>query len=257
MLWQEDESAKGTVYAFPHGPAVKKLQDQTWICQPSYEWVMANALYVPGLQDLFKSCTDESADISPRVGALDTAHDQIARISCAHDPLCDVPLEIRDELLSYLGSAGIANLRLASRAFTHLPISLWRRLVIKEMPWLWEAWSDAIPSYWATKYATETIIHQQLDHYEYDDLEERKLTLLPIQWAEDEARYDETTKKPLSRGDSLVLPKHGTNWYKLFVALKGPEKDLDKGLRNRRRIWRDVEEIVKQIEICRARLEAS
>ena len=37
------------------------------------------------------------------------------------------------------------------------------------------------------------------------------------------------------------------NWYDCYCRLKFNGKDL-KGLQNRRRIWRDVEEIVRRIE---------
>ena len=41
------------------------------------------------------------------------------------------------------------------------------------------------------------------------------------------------------------------NWYELYCTLKSSLKYL-KGLENRRRIWRDLEEIVRRIEEYRA-----
>ena len=37
------------------------------------------------------------------------------------------------------------------------------------------------------------------------------------------------------------------NWYELYCALKSSWKDL-KGVRNRRRIWWDLEEILRRID---------
>jgi hypothetical protein len=48
-----------------------------------------------------------------------------------------------------------------SRAFQHLPISLWHRLIIDDMPWLYEAWSlDPEPYVWATQVAAELVSDQ-------------------------------------------------------------------------------------------------
>lgn len=70
--------------------------------------------------------------------------------------------ELIYEVVGYLGSTDIASLRLASRAFTHLPISLWLRLVIEEMPWLYEAWSNAVTPYpWVTKDGVEQVEREE------------------------------------------------------------------------------------------------
>ena len=83
----------------------------------------------------------------------------------------------------YCSSKDIANLRLASRAFRQIPIIQFRRFVIEEMPWLWEA---------------------------------------------------------------VDFPIAETDWYRLYRMVKFCWVDL-KGLKNRRRIWKDVEEIVRRI----------
>ena len=58
-----------------------------------------------------------------------------------------LPQELIHEIVGHFGSKDIASLRLASRAFTHLPIFLWHRLVVEEMPWLYEAWSTTVTPY--------------------------------------------------------------------------------------------------------------
>ena len=42
-------------------------------------------------------------------------------------------------IIDYLPSEDIASLRLTSPAFRQLPIILFRRLLIEDMPWFWEA----------------------------------------------------------------------------------------------------------------------
>ncbi len=87
-------------------------------------------------------------------------------------------------ILHHLGSKDIANLRLATPVFRQLPTILFRRLLLEDMPWL----------------------------FEVKDLDVAKI-----------------------------------NWYDCYCRVKSNWKDL-KGLQNRRRIWRDVEEIVRRIE---------
>jgi len=45
-----------------------------------------------------------------------------------------------------------------------------------------------------------------------------------------------------------VLQREGTNWYELY---KGVQKAALKGLRNRKRIWWDVEKVVQTISRLR------
>jgi hypothetical protein len=61
-----------------------------------------------------------------------------------------LPQELGLQILFHLESKDVANLRLASHAFRQLPIYFWRHLTLKEMPWLWEAWSNDEPYLWAT-----------------------------------------------------------------------------------------------------------
>ena len=107
--------------------------------------------------------------------------------NAAKDPFSPLSAEITSMILNHLGSKDIANLRLATPVFRQLPTIMFRRLLLEEMPWFFEA----------------------------KDL--------------DVAKY---------------------NWHELYCALKWSWKDL-KGLRNRRRIWRDLEEILRRIEELR------
>ena len=54
------------------------------------------------------------------------------------DPFEDFPVELRITILEELRSKDIANLRLASKAFRPLPLSLFRKLLLQDMPWMWE-----------------------------------------------------------------------------------------------------------------------
>lgn len=100
------------------------------------------------------------------------------------DPFGGLSAEITDMILEHLGSKDVANLRLASRFFRQLPSVVFYRLILEEMPWMWE-------------------------------LKE--------------------------------LPLGRTNWHDLYLKIKFFWRNL-KGLQNRKRIWRSVEEIVRRIQ---------
>ena len=85
-------------------------------------------------------------------------------------------------VLAYLSSKDIANLRLASPVFRKIPIILFRRLLLDDMPWFWEA---------------------------------------------------------------RDFPVRETNWYEVYRKV---QSWTFKGLQNRKRIWKDVEVIVRRIE---------
>jgi hypothetical protein len=46
------------------------------------------------------------------------------------------------------------------------------------------------------------------------------------------------------------LPQRQTDWYKMYTMVRGCWQNM-KGLRNRKRIWKDVNEIVSRIERSR------
>lgn len=159
------------------------------------------------------------------------------------DPFVSMLPEMRLLIVSYLKADDINNLRIASRAFTTLPNSVWWRLVREEMPWLWESESESEevhrPSFWTTVTANDLLFLKQE--------RERYSSLL----SENEASYKEMVEflLPLQKKtpNQLRLPKGQTNWHRVYVRIKNNWSSL-KGLRNRRRIWEDVEDIIEAIE---------
>ncbi|KAK2784916.1 hypothetical protein FQN53_008102 [Emmonsiellopsis sp. PD_33] len=100
------------------------------------------------------------------------------------DPFIRLPLEILQTILAHCDSQSLANMRLVTQACRQLRPILFRNLLAKEMPWIWEL--------------------EDLDIHEYD-------------WRE-------------------VFQHAKTRWMSF------------KGLRNRRRIWGDIEEILNRVE---------
>ena len=54
------------------------------------------------------------------------------------DPFLSVPMEVTSMVLEYLSSKDIASLRFATRAVRQVPQLMFRRLLLEDMPWMWE-----------------------------------------------------------------------------------------------------------------------
>lgn len=184
---QLEETWEAFFEAFPRDPAIRAAQQKCWVPTPGDEYLVANPISIPGLSKLLdRSFIQNSAEQKVN-GAVSGLKPVPARRSPSpeSDPFVRLPTEISDIVLCYLTSREIAALRTASPyGFPQRPVTLFRRLVLEEMPWLWEA----------------------------QDL-------------------------PVSR----------TDWWTLWVSIKGEEGRNLKGLKNRRRVWKDVEEIVERI----------
>jgi hypothetical protein len=204
------------------------------------------------------------ASFSSRAGAFAIATDQEPK---AQDRFSPLPEEIKLEILSFLASSDIANLRLASRAYRQLPIFLWRKLLQKEMPWLWEVWDTEEPHPWAL---VGTAARYKKKQKEIEDREEELKALnfcrevlkeeMPEvlesePWIEAEEHLVSKPKLPepllaiqAEALKSLVwtLPAENTNWFEVYTLVTRHWKYL-KGLQNRRRIWTDVGRITSKI----------
>lgn len=236
-------------------PNVRKSATQFWKHSKGCEYLAANPLFIPRLAPILRAAVDEDPNFAPSNGAFEVPF---------HSESCDVfsnlPVELRLQTLSYLASADIANLRLASRTFRQLPILLWRQLLLKEMPFLWEVWSNDIPYIWATttyddavKYDEEedeiglwcrragAIIRDNLP--EIFDAWDADVTKM---WSQ-RAHFREAGQAAALEEIVTGLPPFNTNWYKLYLEITKNWKEL-KGLQNRRRIWKDIGVVVKQLD---------
>ena len=177
---------------FPRETAVRDGYEQFWNHEPGCEYLAANPVEVPGLPQLLTSAHSTHSDAPRTVFGWPSQPDQrsaeLRRLppstpGAGSDPFTKLPAELTNMTLNYLHSKDIAALRHVSRAFRQLPTILFRRLIIEEMPWFWEAQDQ---------------------------------------------------------------PLGGTDWHRLYQSVKFDGSTF-KGLRNRRRIWKDVEEIVRRV----------
>ena len=260
-------------------PAVKRAKSQEWKHVPGDEFLAANPVLVPALPAILCDSFEED----PNFNVQDNAFEQDGlvfsrRRSDNTDPFLTLSNDIITLLLGFFGSREVANLRLSSRAFRNLPISLFRRLLVEEMPWLWEAWDDAPPSMWTVHTAAsiqecniwpqrvakqlkdEQDLYKKIIHEEMPEILESYVQDYP--WLQlDPVRLAEETKQEMlqQHWEQMPIAKldvKRTNWYRLYCGITSHWKEL-KGLQNRQRIWVDVEEIVGRIQRYRENGEVS
>jgi len=257
MGYRRLESSDGDWDDFPRDPAVRKGQEQWWSHKPGDAYLAANPVLVPGLAAILRAAVHEEPSFDARGGAFEASvrYEALTAAAAANDPFERLPQELNYEILTHLHSRDISNLRLASRAFRQLPISLFYTLLRHEMPWLWEVHSPHPPSFWATTSVPE-LKAAQVARKEYEDrlrlnreaLRQEMPEILE-EWMEAQEPYrDLNAERTRTRAEeaSVELPWGKTNWYELYRNFTVQWKQL-KGLHNRRRIWKDVEEIISRI----------
>lgn len=246
MKWRNSDFGWDDFHSFPRDGDVFAAREQFWDHHPGNEYLAANPLCVPGLSAFLMdaangSLTNDANGVEPFQSISDTT--PIPLQASGVDFLRSLPLDIRLLLVDYLGPADIANLRMASRAFTELPNGVWYRLLREEMPWLWEVWngpeSSHVPYPWTFVTANEVkVLYKQRKRY---------LSILGDEYKPTDKILDYLLPLPHVVPDQMQLPRDKTDWHRLYVWIKCSWPKL-KGLRNRKRIWEDVEDIIQRIE---------
>jgi hypothetical protein len=235
------------------------LDGPTWIHKQDTAYLAANPVFIPGLVEFFECCIESELSFSPYSSPfpLVCRNDRIN----ATDPWQKLNHDVILNVLQYLGSDDALNLRLVSRMFAHIPVIHWRRLLIKDAPYLYEAYTvPNILNRWCTYVATE--VHEQrrqLNAYRTDIKEKVKVLQgenadLALQYQSDhELRTQELSRMTPERVRLLQLiptslpVSERMNWFKLYT---GVVQNIERfnGLKNRKKIWEDGLEILRRIE---------
>jgi hypothetical protein len=252
MTWRNAEFGWEDFGTFPRAKEVKASQEQWWCHDDGTEYLVANPLYVPGLPEILlaaakneglHSSSDPDSEIE---SSQPIANRPTASQNRQTDSLSSLPAEIRLMVIEYLDSSDITSLSIASRAFTQLPNSVWYKLVRKEMPWLWEAWEESEcihnPSPWTILTTADIKCVVTARSAYARALAEDSYTQLDAEKAA-ESRF----VLPIIIPEQVKLPRATTDWHRVFMQIR-LNWDKLKGLRNRQRIWVDVEEIVRRIQ---------
>ncbi|KAK4968097.1 hypothetical protein LTR28_002267 [Elasticomyces elasticus] len=243
---------------------------------PGTEYLAANPLSIPALPA-----------IDPTHPAGDLVFDALQPRSCAlthTDSFATLPTELRLMILTLLSPTSISFLRLASRSFVQLPRSLFRHLLQTHMPWLWEFPSlHGKPMDWYALYRAVRVADGSTTNAPFYAAEQISSSIrIHEAFARAERRIWESSNSNNKKngddndsdndndnndnnnngngGDAAVLPFPAAAFVRLKVdrvegeneqwrvewGMEGKVREV-KGLRNRRRIWRDVEVIVRRI----------
>ncbi|EMT69505.1 hypothetical protein FOC4_g10003232, partial [Fusarium odoratissimum] len=194
----------------PEHAAVKRARQMHWMHHAGDEFLAANPCLIPGLQDILDS-------VQNVCNPDDICSDAASPAPNSTDLFSKFPQEIKLEILLQLDSWDIANLRLSSRTFRHLPQSLFYHLTLRELPWLYEAWTSLPLSFFVTTTAAEPKLEER---------QKQGYTTTPVR----------------------MLDRKNTNWTQLRGELTRRWGELP-GLRNRRRIWNNCQEIMGRAEI--------
>ena len=257
--WRRLDHQKSYHEQLRHHPAVREGEEQWWIHNSGDAWLAANPVVVPGLPARFEAAlrcdTDKKSVNTMRPG-----------YSSDKDPLVKLPRELVDAILGFLIPKDVASLRLAG-GLTYLPLSHWRNVFREEMPWIWEMWDDVEPSIWATlsygamraEIEKRKVLSKRLeeDHELYKTI---ILEDMPEVWEAYKndhpwLQMDSSKFKELDLSNLPTFPTYETisamrhdeiNWCRAFYEISTWEDEV-KGLRNRKRIWEAVEEIIRRI----------
>jgi hypothetical protein len=170
------------------------------------------------------------------------------------DPFTALASELRVMLLDHLGLDDVANLRLASHCFKQLPQSYFRHLILRQMPWVWEV-RDVQPRQidWHALWCK----FSNADGGACKDSEERALHQECMA-----AITDRTSEIVRGLGHQRWMDARRQAWEEIeikfdtsipFRARERPKETEVRGLRNRRRIYCDVEKILELIAGVRGR----
>ncbi|QYS93811.1 hypothetical protein H0G86_001179 [Trichoderma simmonsii] len=237
-----------------------------WACLLDTEYLAANPVFISGFREICDAAISDAEDFDSQSSPFPERPEKQDVSAVRDDPFLKLPTELKHTIAWHLGSKDIASLRMASRAFYHLPMTLWHTLMVREMPWVYEAWcDDPTPYPWAM--ADASYLKQMREREEAytaertrraDVLKANEPDFYPI-WEENEPKspplspeLEAQTRlfKEKKRAMAPVrLPRERTNWYQLYTDIKANEEKL-KGLRNRKRIWGTVGEIVQNVKKC-------
>jgi hypothetical protein len=265
--WWSLDAGYDEFHRFPRDPNVSKCAQQDWFHHRGTAYLVANPLFVPRLSVILEAAIDRSSNFSPQHSAFQVLHSD----KSVNDPFHLLPTELLFEILDQLPSKDIASLRLSSRVLSGIPISYFRKLILRDMPWLWEAWGTPggtltqMPySSWTTITAYDAKLKMRKSESElaglsdYVDIVKQEMPELAHQVDEDFARrYQEIVaarkrKFILDEQDRtpFYLPPNETNYFTLYTLITRHWSELQ-GLQNRRRIWTDCEEILRRVEAYR------
>lgn len=254
QLWLENDDYGQRFPEFPERPDVSLVNEQFYQCVPGTEYLVAHPVRIPGLLDLIQNCIDPKEAVAEVFSIPSETKDH------GGDPFAVLSPELKLMIILEMHRQDLASLRLVSRSFRQLPQIYFHQLVLSEMPWM--------------LMDLEELSSKQVDWYQLwcrlsaadggseDDEPERRW----LEWAKEPNLFWDELYSNLSSNERErfgILPrvsgelKVTDEQYEKMEAVieerretrqQWPKATELKGLRNRRRIYGDVEKILQRIE---------
>ena len=254
-MWRIDESQVWTRFdGFPQPSDLGIVLQDEYECHPGTEYLAADPMNIPGLDELIKAGTEGRVS--------DIAIHLPRESSQSQNVFSTLPIELRRLLAESLPRKSLANLRIASATFTELPQSYFHHLVKTEMPWVWEI--EDLPANEVNWYGLWCKL-SAADGGSYEDEKKRVWARRQLRQLIDRVEAD-LERQGVDRESSEwhKLSKEGTEKakeevMKVFRVLNRqgvwPDKRATelRGLRNRRRIYCDIETTLTRIQHLQAR----
>ncbi|KAK5107812.1 hypothetical protein LTR62_000626 [Meristemomyces frigidus] len=236
---------------FPIRPDLEITVQQMFNCVPGTEYLASDPIRVNGLSELIRPCQMATHAADSFVFER--------RKGDRSDVFGSLPLELQQSLLEYLDRRSVANLRLASKVFSQVPQLYFKHLVRAEMPWLWELdeqvrnptdwhalWLKLASADGGDKLDEKHRNWQREDpNLNYEALRQ-KLTRQGIN-ARD-PRWNQAWMKEVdeakAQAEAEIKAVQDSGRWDDAVKLKATEI---RGLRNRRRIYEDLQLIMERI----------
>ncbi len=252
-LWKEKSEDWYKPADLPFSEDECIVDEDRHYCTHCTEYLVAHPLQIPELDRLIKDCSNDAGHTSEVTFTAGANGDS--------DPFWSLPPELRLMILRQLLKKDVASMRLSSRSFAQLPQAYFHDLVRTEMPWvLWDIpknsnlnwyklWcelreadggscSDEPRRFWFHKVKYGGLqwndILKRLTQEERDTLDE---------YGDMSVQHDKFTVPREYRGREreLVRAREATGEHLPSV------KEI-KGLRNRRRIYNRVRELLEEME---------
>jgi hypothetical protein len=212
-------------------------------CRQGTEYLVARPLHLTALDGMI---ADHMSD-GPQGVVFQPPQSTMSN----RDTFLSLSRELQDILLRHLDISDVAKLRLSSRCFVQLPQSYFRHLVHTQMPWVWEVSALACMVVdWHRLWKRLALS----DGGSGLDEKERAFEVESFEIQKDECIFAIAAKKDMEYPDSseddaldarhrqrIAEAKESGRWN-----LKRPLTEI-KGLRNRRRIWKAVEQVQDKI----------
>lgn len=247
---------------------VLEAREQVWECNPGTEYLVANPVFIPRFRELCEAAISSEEGFDPHQSPF-PPRQRTKEPLVASDPFLRLPSEILHSIVLYADPKEIAALRLSSHAFEQLPISIWYHLFLRKFPSVYEAWCDEVkPNHWTLLDPRDLMRRKgEQEKYEMDrwgmtgllgDHDPESSTewedgdpKVPPSHDSDEFRERlKLQKETKLKAGPVKLPRWKTNWYQLYRDIAANWDKL-KGLKNRERIWEDVERIAIEIKATR------